>query len=59
MGKLKLELTLEEVNMVLSALSELPFKISNEMINNITAQAQSQLNTVTPAVPTVTPEVAN
>ena len=61
MEKIKIELTIEEVNLVLSALGELPFRISTEIIKNITSQAQSQLQPVagTPNVaPTVTPEVS-
>ena len=61
MEKLKIELTTEDVNLVLSALVELPFRISNDIINNITLQAQSQLQPIagTPNVETtVIPEVA-
>jgi hypothetical protein len=38
-----LELTLEETNMVLSALAELPFRVSNQLIQKVQEQANKQL----------------
>ena len=38
-----LNLSLEELNLVLSALAELPAKISMNLIGKVTAQAQQQL----------------
>jgi hypothetical protein len=40
---MKLELKLEEVNTVLAALAELPFKISADLIVKIKMQAEEQL----------------
>lgn len=42
--KFKLEqLALDEVNIILDALSQLPFKVSFELINKIQYQANKQL----------------
>lgn len=38
-----LNLSLDELNLVLSALAELPAKISMNLIGKVTAQAQQQL----------------
>ena len=43
MEELKVILTLDEINMVLSLLSEKPYKMVNNTITKITAQAESQL----------------
>ena len=42
--KFKFEFTLEETNLILAALQELPHKVSNAIILNIQAQAQPQLD---------------
>lgn len=44
---LKLELTLDEVNIILKALSKEPFKDVFELIGNINEQASLQLNNST------------
>jgi len=41
--KLKIELTLDEVNLALTALSNLPFNQVVEIIGNIRAQAEAQV----------------
>jgi hypothetical protein len=41
--KVKLELNVNEINVVLGALREMPHRVVNDLINNIVAQAQSQL----------------
>jgi hypothetical protein len=41
--KVSLGLSVEEVNLVLNALAELPAKVSMGLINNISSQAQQQL----------------
>lgn len=41
---LKFELTITEANNVLTALTELPFKISADLIAKIRSQANDQLN---------------
>ncbi|MFM7853474.1 MAG: hypothetical protein ACKO96_16525 [Flammeovirgaceae bacterium] len=43
--KINLELNVNEVNVVLSALREMPYRLVNDVLNNIIAQAQSQLPT--------------
>jgi len=40
---LNLALTVDELNLVLSALAELPAKVSMNLISKVTAQAQQQL----------------
>jgi hypothetical protein len=42
-AKLTLELNVNEINVVLGALREMPHRVVNDLINNIVAQAQSQL----------------
>jgi len=42
--KFKLELTEQELNIVLFGLQKLPFETVNELIKNIVAQAQPQAN---------------
>lgn len=42
-----LNLSLDELNLVLSALAELPAKISMNLIGKVTAQAQHQLQAQT------------
>jgi hypothetical protein len=41
--KLTLVLSVEDVNLVLNALAELPAKVSMNLINNVSVQAQKQL----------------
>lgn len=41
--KIKIELTMEEVNGVLTALSHMPFNQVAALIQNVTEQAQTQL----------------
>jgi hypothetical protein len=41
--KVSLGLSVDEVNLVLNALAELPAKVSMSLINNISNQAQQQL----------------
>lgn len=40
---INLNLSLDELNLVLSALAELPAKVSMNLISKVTAQAQQQL----------------
>ena len=60
MNKLTLELTLDETNLLLAGLGELPAKLSLALIEKIRSEAVSQLNlqneTVAPPVET---EAAN
>lgn len=44
MEELKIALTVEEVNFVLNALSELPYKTVNSMFLKIARQAETQVN---------------
>lgn len=47
-------LSLEEINLILGALSELPFKVSSPLIGKIQADAQRQLEAAqAPVEPTV------
>jgi hypothetical protein len=46
--KLSLQLSIEEVNVVIAALSELPYKTSSTLIHLIQQQAFEQLKTATP-----------
>lgn len=39
---IKLELTIDETNAVINALSELPFKVANDLIQKIIGQARPQ-----------------
>lgn len=41
---IKLELNVNEVNLVLGALRELPHRVSDEMIRKVVQQAQAQVN---------------
>lgn len=41
-----LSLTVDEVNLVLNALAELPAKVSMSLINKVSIQAQQQLQAV-------------
>lgn len=43
MSKLKFDLSLEEANLILGALSKLPFETVSGLITNIQAQAVPQL----------------
>lgn len=43
MENLKLELTLQEINIILNRLAELPYKTSSNIIIKITTQAESQM----------------
>lgn len=51
MQNLNLNLTVEETNLVLTALAELPFRVSNGLIGKITESANAQL-APQPAEPT-------
>lgn len=44
MSEINLNLSIEKVNLVIAALAELPFKVSNELINEIHSQASIQIN---------------
>lgn len=44
MEKLQLNLTVNEINLVLDALSNMPFKQISQIIQEITKQANEQLN---------------
>ena len=44
MDDIQLNLNLREVNTILSGLSELPFKVSNDLIVKIQTQAQKQVD---------------
>ena len=46
MKNLNLELTKEEVEIVLAALQELPFKMTNLLINKVVEQSNDQLQQV-------------
>jgi hypothetical protein len=43
MEELKIVLSLDEVNLILGSLSELPYKTVSGLISKVTAQAESQL----------------
>lgn len=49
-----LELKEQEVNVVLQALQELPYRVSRDVIENIMRQAQSQ---VVAQAPSASPEI--
>jgi hypothetical protein len=42
-AKLTFDLSINDVNVVLTALREMPYRAVNDLINNIVAQAESQL----------------
>lgn len=44
MQKIRLELTLDQVNLIIQALGDLPFKEVYELIGAINAQASKQLS---------------
>jgi hypothetical protein len=46
--KLSLQLSIEEVNVLIAALSELPYKTSSNIIHSIQQQAFEQLKTAEP-----------
>jgi hypothetical protein len=48
--KVTLVLSVDDVNLVLNALAELPAKVSMNLINNVSVQAQKQLAAQAPAV---------
>jgi len=43
---IKLNHTIEEVNLILAALQELPYKLVEKIINSIKDQANPQINSV-------------
>jgi hypothetical protein len=43
MEELRITLSVEETNLILGSLSELPYKLSNGLITKITAQAEGQI----------------
>lgn len=45
-----LSLSVDQINLVLGALAELPFRTSADMINEVRTQAQSQLPQAAPEV---------
>lgn len=47
---INLELNVNEVNLLLQALQELPYRVSNQMIRKITEQAQAQVAEEAPEV---------
>ena len=47
--EVNITLKVSEVNLVLGALDELPHKLSRKLIDNVLAQAQSQLQAAQPA----------
>lgn len=53
---LNITLKVTEINTILAAIQELPFKVADPMIKNIIAQAQAQLSP--PELEVVTEEVA-
>lgn len=61
MEELKIALSVEETNLILGSLSELPYKVSNGLIIKITAQAESQIkaNQTKAQAPTPTPATAS
>jgi hypothetical protein len=42
--KVNLELSVNDVNVILAALREMPYRAVNELINSVVAQAQKQLS---------------
>ena len=46
MSTLKFELTMDEANLLITALCELPAKVSLGLINKLQGQAQAQLNSM-------------
>lgn len=44
---IKLDLTIKQVNLILVALSKLPYETVHTLMSNIQAQAQTQLNNST------------
>jgi hypothetical protein len=47
------DLSLEQVNLILGALSELPFKVSSPLISKIQADAQRQIDAAQAPEPTI------
>lgn len=44
MEEFKISLSLEEVNLILGSLSELPYKVVNQLLSKITTQAEAQIS---------------
>jgi len=44
MENLKFEFTVEEVNLILGALSEMPYKVVNTLLLKVTKEANDQVN---------------
>jgi len=57
--KVTLVLSVEDVNLVLSALAELPAKVSMNLINNVSVQAQKQLAAQVPSMAEASRAVTN
>lgn len=45
MNKIHLELTIEEINLVLAALGKLPYEVSVKLINHIVNTTKPQIDT--------------
>ena len=54
---IKLDVTVEEINVVLGALSKLPYEVSVELIQKLTKQAQGQLDNANQELPEEDEEV--
>ena len=52
MNLLNLELTIDEANLVLKGLNELPYKESNNLIQKIVQEAEKQLKPAVSSKPT-------
>ena len=48
MNEFTLTLTVDQVNTVLNALAEMPFKVSNQLINEIAQQCKQQQQAAQP-----------
>lgn len=47
--RLNFQMTLNEVNLILAALSELPFKVSHNLIHKVRQEAESQVANTRPS----------
>jgi hypothetical protein len=44
MNRINLEITLDEVNLILTALGKLPYEVSYKLINSIVTSSEKQVN---------------
>lgn len=58
MNEFNLTLTVDQINTVLNALAELPFKVSNQLISEIATQCKQQQQAANPSAEDTETEAA-